>query len=100
MCKEVEKVLSETAQAVEPEAICTVVMDGTTRESDDFVAILTGDNGDASIFYNTDALTLGMAMKMVSKVFVEAMHNLPEDERNEVTEILGDAFVFDKPQEA
>ena len=78
---------------------CTVKMDGKTTTSDDFVAILSKENGDASIFYNTDALTLGMAMKMVARAFVECMDKCPEKEREEITEILGAAFAADKPAE-
>ena len=78
---------------------CIVEMDGKTTTSDDFVAILSKENGDASIFYNTDALTLGMAMKMVARAFVECMDKCPEKEREEITEILGAAFAADKPAE-
>lgn len=83
----------------EEKITCTVEMDGKTTTSDDFVAILSKENGDASIFYNTDALTLGMAMKMVARAFVECMDKCPEKEREEITEILGAAFVADKPAE-
>lgn len=83
----------------EEKITCTVKMDGKTTTSDDFVAILSKENGDASIFYNTDALTLGMAMKMVARAFVECMDKCPEKEREEITEILGAAFVADKPAE-
>lgn len=83
----------------EEKITCTVDMDGKTTTSDDFVAILSKENGDASIFYNTDALTLGMAMKMVARAFVECMDKCPEKEREEITEILGAAFVADKPAE-
>ena len=96
MNKTVEEVLKE---ATDRPISCTVVMDGETHTSDDFVCVLSRDNGDASIFYNTDALTLGMAMKMVAKSFVEAMGQLPEEERQQVSEILGEAFVVDKEQE-
>lgn len=96
MCKEVEKVLNENTADV---AVCTVTMDGKEHSSDDFVAILSRENGDASIFYNTDALTLGMAMKMVAKAFVDAMGQLPEEERTEVSAILGESFAVDKPME-
>lgn len=96
MCKEVEKVLAE-GTGMDPR--CEVVMDGVGHVSDDFVAILSRDNGDASIFYNTDALTLGMAMKMVAKSFVEAMHQLSEEERQSVQEVLGEAYVVDTPKE-
>ena len=96
MNNNVEKILTEeTGMPVK----CTVLMDGLMHESDDFVCVMAKENGDASIFYNTDALTLGMAMKMVAKSFVEAMHQLSEEERESVQEVLNDAAVYDKPQE-
>lgn len=79
--------------------MCAVTMDGKTTESDDFVAILSKENGDASILYNTDALTLGMAMKMVARAFVECMNDCSEDERHEITEVLGAAFIADAEKE-
>lgn len=78
---------------------CTIEMDGNTTISNDFVAVLSKDNGDASIFYNTDALTLGMAVKMVARAFVTCIHECSEQERKEITDILGDAFIVDKPEE-
>ena len=78
---------------------CTVEMDGNTTKSNDFVAVLSKENGDASIFYNTDALTLGMAVKMVARAFVTCIHECTEQERKEITDILGEAFVVDKPEE-
>lgn len=79
--------------------MCTVEMDGKVTKSDDFVAILSKENGDAAIFYNTDALTLGMAMKMVARAFVECMDQCTEEERTEITDVLGSAFIADKPVE-
>lgn len=79
--------------------MCTVEMDGKVTQSDDFVAILSKENGDAAIFYNTDALTLGMAVKMVAKAFVECMDACTEEERAEITDILGSAFIANKPEE-
>ena len=38
-------------------------------------------------------------MKMVARAFVECMDKCPEKEREEITEILGAAFVADKPAE-
>ena len=96
MCEKIKEVLE---QGTEVPTLCTVTMDGKTHESDDFVAILARENGDASIFYNTDALTLGMAMKMVAKSFVDAMNELTEEERISIQEVLGDAFVCEKPEE-
>ena len=79
--------------------VCTVQMDGEVKESTDFVAILSKDNGDASLFYCTDALTLGMAMKMVAKAFITEMNELSDEERSQIEEILGDAFIKEKVEE-
>lgn len=95
MCKEVEKVLRESTN----EPACTVVMDGETHQSNDFVCVMARESGDTSIFYNTDALTLGMSMKMVAKSFVECMGQLNEEEQAMVSEILGDSFILEKANE-
>lgn len=85
MCEKIEKVLEEKT---ETPVLCTVAMDGETYSSEEFVTILAKDTGDASIFYNTDALTLGMSMKMVTRAFVESMQQLSEEERAQVSSIL------------
>lgn len=96
MCKRVEEILNNN-DAAQPTV--TVVMDGKEHSSNDFVAILAKDNGDAAIFYNTDAMTLGMAMKMVSRAFVDAMDNLPEDERRSISEVLSGNFDDDDQED-
>lgn len=72
--------------------LCTVEMDGEVSSSGDFVAILARDDGDASIYYNTDAITLGMSMKMIARAFVRSMNELTEDEQNMVRRVLGPMF--------
>lgn len=89
MCKEVEAVLEEKT---EMPISCEVNMDGEGYVSDDFVAILAKPNGDLCIYYNTDAITLGMSMKMIAKAFVDSMNQLSEEERTQVSEILGGNF--------
>lgn len=79
--------------------VCSVRMDGEFTESDDFVAILSRENGDASIYYNTDALTLGMAMKMVAKEFVRCVSECTPTEQQEIEAILGDAFILERMSE-
>lgn len=76
--------------------ICTVKMDDEVKQSNDFVAILAHENGDASLYYCTDALTLGMAMKMVARAFITEMNELSEEERSQIEAILGDAFIKEK----
>ena len=78
---------------------CIIRMDGQLHESQDFVAVISRSNGDASIFYNTDALTLGMAMKMVAKEFVTCISQCTLAEQQEIQAILGDAFILERLRE-
>lgn len=68
---------------------CTVVMDEERRESTDFVAVLAKEDGGATLFYNTDAMTLGIACKMLTKEFLKEMSKLSEEDQNEICSILG-----------
>lgn len=79
---------------------CTVRMDGALYESDDFVAILSKKNGDTSIFYNTDALTLGMAFKLVAKEFVKCVEQCSPSEQQEIEAILCDVHILERLGEA
>lgn len=79
---------------------CAVRMDGELHESQDFVAVISRSNGDASIYYNTDALTLGMAVKLIAKEFVMCVSQLSPSEQQEIESILGDAFVLERLREA
>lgn len=78
---------------------CNVTMDGRKVSSSDFVAVITKDTGDTAIMYNTDALTLGMAVKMVTMAFVRSMNECSPEERQQITKILGGAFVSEQPIE-
>ena len=73
---------------------CTVRMDGALYGSDDFVAILSKKDGDTSIFYNTDALTLGMAFKLVAKEFVKCVEQCSPSEQQEIKAILGSVHIY------
>lgn len=95
MCKNVKDVLDYGSEKL----CCTIEMDGKVNSSEDFVAVLGRENGDASLFYNTDALTLGMAIRLLSAAYLEALEQLSEEERSMVEETLGDAFIFNKPKE-
>lgn len=83
----------------ETKNFCAVTMDGETRQSSDFVAVLSKENGDASILYQTDALTLGMAVKMIAKEYVRCRNELTDEEKASIDEVLGEAFVFDAEEE-
>lgn len=75
---------------------CTVRMDGELHESRDFVAILSRENGDSTIFYNTDAMTLGIAVKMIAKEFVTQLNECSHAEQKEIRDILGDGFIQER----
>lgn len=75
---------------------CEVVADNERNESTDFIAVLAKEDGNAQIFYNTDALTVGIAIKLLTNEYVKMMQDLDEKERYEILEILGDAFNPDK----
>jgi len=79
---------------------CTVRMDGTLYESDDFVAILSKKDGDISIFYNTDALTLGIAFKLVATEFVKCVEQCSPSEQQEIEAILCNAHILERLGEA
>ena len=78
---------------------CTVRMDGELHESRDFVTVIGRANGDASVFYNTDALTLGMAVKLIAVEYVRCLTNCTPDEQKAIESILGDAFAIERMRE-
>lgn len=86
----------QPVEDVMKQVCCTVAMDGDVKQSTDFIAILHKSNGDASIMYNTDTLSIGMAVKMLAKVYVDALSKCSDDERREIEAILGEALAFDK----
>ena len=86
----------QPVEDVMKQVCCTVAMDGDVKQSTDFIAILHKSNGDASIMYNTDALSIGMAVKMLAKVYVDALSKCSDDERRDIEAILGEALAFDK----
>lgn len=97
MCKEVEKVLDKSG--VNDIPICAVNMGGEEHASEDFVCVLARENGDASLFYNTDAITIGMAMRMLARALVDMLNNMSEEERESVKGFLGDLFTPGSAQE-
>lgn len=78
------------------QAYCTVTMDGEVSYSSDFIAIVHKHNGDATILYNTDALSLGMAVKMLAREYIKALNGCSDVEREEIEQQLGEALAFDK----
>jgi len=77
---------------VEQTTKCTVLMDGVWHKSDDFVAVVCKENGDAALYFNTDALTLGMALQMITRAYTNSLHSLSKADRQSVVDILGKEF--------
>ena len=69
---------------------CVISMDGTTERSDDFIAIINNTDGTTSLRYNTDALSMGMAVKLVAKAYVEMLSNCSTKEREEIESVIGE----------
>ena len=76
--------------------VCEVTADGVKEQATDFIALMAKEDGNLGIYYNTDALTMGMAIKLLTGQYVKMIQELDEKERYEVLEILGDAFNPDK----
>lgn len=70
------------------QTMCAVISDGHFMASDDFVAVLSKSNGDATLIFQTDALTLGIAIKLITKAFEELFAQCPEEEQQNIKDIL------------
>lgn len=68
--------------------ICTVRLEDELVQSDDFVAILAKEDGDTTIYYNTDALTLGIAFKLVLREFITCLRKCSEEEQELILDTL------------
>ena len=84
----VEDVMKDADQISIPDVRCTVKMDGETYTGEDFVAIITKEDGNHSMFYNTDPVTIGIAIKMLTERFDAMMKTYSEEDRREICEVL------------
>lgn len=65
----------------------SIDFDGKKLETDDFVCVACeGEN--VELFYNTDVLTLGMAVQMITTAYHEALDKLSEEEQEKIKEAL------------
>lgn len=87
--QQVDKVFKVDA-AFNFEPTCTVMMDDTYESSDDFVAVLHMNDGRTALRYNTDTLSLGLAIKVLAKEYFDQLSKLNEADRTEVEAIIGD----------
>jgi len=85
--------------AMQEEPTCTVRMDGEEVTTDDFIAIVVNDEADAVLIFNTDALTLGMALRLLTKSFAEMMAECTEEERNEIKAVLNNEHFIKQTDE-
>lgn len=74
--------------------ICSVRLEDELAQSDDFVAILAKENGDVMIYYNTDALTLGIAFKLILHEFITCLHKCSEEEQKLILDALDLQFLL------
>lgn len=75
--------------------VCTVRFEDELAYSNDFVAILAKEDGDITIYYNTDALTLGIAFKLVFSEFIKYLHKCSEEEQELILDTLNLQFLLD-----
>lgn len=71
---------------------CMVHMDERLYDSADFITVLAKEDGKVSLYYNTDALTLGMALQMIAHVYTKEIAKVSAEDRREIEEVLGPAF--------
>jgi dimeric dUTPase (all-alpha-NTP-PPase superfamily) len=78
----------EDVMGTKDQVYCTVGMDGETYTGEDFIAIITKADGDHSMFYNTDPVTIGIAIKMLTERFDALMQEYSDDDRRAICEVL------------
>jgi len=69
--------------------VCKVEMNNEIAESDEFIAFIIKPDGDIGMFYQTDALSMGMAMQLCQRTFAEMLATLSEIDVEEIHNILG-----------
>lgn len=80
------------------EPLCTIEMDGTVTKSHDFVAVIVKEDGTHSISYNTDALTLGLAFRLLAATYAECLNNCSSEERDQIKAILEETYPVQTPE--
>lgn len=80
------------------EPLCTIEMDGTVTKSNDFVAVIVKEDDTHSISYNTDALTLGLAFRLLAATYAECLNNCSPEEREQIKAILEGAYPAQDPE--
>lgn len=67
---------------------CVVEMDNEYMVSNDFITILNDADGGTHIYYNTDVITLGQAIQMLSERYTTLIQSYPQNVQDEIREVL------------
>lgn len=68
--------------------VCTVKEQKVVYASDEYVTILGRKDGSATLHYHADAMTLGIAYKLISTAFKQSLEELPLKDSMEILDIL------------
>lgn len=83
---------NDKSYAISEKPVCSIMFEEKVQVSDDFIAILSDESGNASIFYHTDAMTMGMAIKLVAHEYIRLLKELPDSDQAAIVGILGAEF--------
>lgn len=79
---------NQSVEEVMHEVGCKVSLNGQTKNSSNFVAILDGSD----VFYNTDLIALGVAANALNDVFNKKLAEAPTEVRKVATRALSGGF--------
>lgn len=71
---------------------CTVTLAGEIACSDDYVAVLSDEDGTTTLYCSTDALTLGYAYALIADEFIKSLRECTEEEQAEILALLPEGF--------
>lgn len=78
-----------------PEDTCTVISKGEVCGSSNFVTFLNTLDGNTHMFYNTDALSMGVAAGMARLEFESILDTLSNEDREDVLEALARGGLYE-----
>ena len=88
----VDKAATQSAEKVEIVDSCTVILDGVAVSSNDFIAVTYNPStAVSSLHYNTDALSLGISIKLLMHAFAVEMSKVTPEENAAIKGILEQA---------
>lgn len=67
---------------------CTIVMDGETTTTHDFVVIMPGENGEPVLMYNTTVPFFAKATALAENVYDDLIGSLPDEGKQAVLDAL------------